>query len=109
MKNPFVSAELALDDTATILMAAINNFPAGHQRRVEAIILALRDLEEEISGPRVRYVKYEGATAVEVITGRHLKARSTRCTIAILADDGLIHSRSTEGGSWELRRLEEDE
>lgn len=101
--NRHTSAELAIDEAQAVLTAGLGNFPESHRYRVEAIVLALQDVRDEITGPRVSYFRF----GEEAIKGTYIESRSTRDHIVILTDDGQIHSRVKHGSV--VRILEEGE
>lgn len=107
MRNPVTAAEHALDDTSTILWAAVANFDPEDQPIIRAVIGTLDDLRDKLTGPRVRYTRFHLGRAAERIEGTYLTSRSSKTMIAIRTDDGRLHSRSTEGGGWSLERIEE--
>lgn len=103
MKGPGTIAELAIDEAQAVLTAGLESFPDTHRYRIEAIVLALQDVREEITGPRVSYFRF----GEEAIRGVYIESRSTRDHVVILADDGTIHSRVKHGSV--IRRLGEGE
>lgn len=103
MKTSATIAELAIDEAQATLTAGLATFPDTHRYRIVAHVLALQDVRDEITGPRVSYFR----CGTEAIKGVHLKARSTRDVVVILADDGRVHSRPTHGAV--IRPLEEGE